>query len=91
MNFVVDNKSDISDNAHMMVDKSSIADKLHKYRIDRCWTQAQLANRLGVHKTAISKMENNIYQWSDLMLARLLNKLPDLLDGEQSAGSDPVN
>lgn len=61
-----------------MVDKVSMAAKIKSYRILRCWTQAQMANVLGIHQTAVCKMERGIYRWTDLMVARIMRKLPDL-------------
>lgn len=77
MKILVDTISALSDNVTIM-DKSTIADSLKRYRIARCWTQAQMANRLGLHTTAICKMERGKYAWTDLMVARILKKLPDL-------------
>ncbi|MBN1567957.1 MAG: helix-turn-helix transcriptional regulator [Acidobacteria bacterium] len=69
----------ISDNA-AMCDKVALADKLKQYRIKRCWTQKQMANRLGLDASAICKMERGKYRWTDLMVAKILRSLPDLLD-----------
>lgn len=37
-----------------------------------------MANRLGIHKTAVCKMERGTYRWTDLTIARITQKLPDL-------------
>jgi DNA-binding XRE family transcriptional regulator len=90
MKIIVDKISHLSDTSYMF-DKSSIADRIKKYRLDRCWTQGQMANRLGIDKTAICKMERGKYIWTDLTLARIVRKLPDLCDSEQHAGTVSAN
>lgn len=57
-----------------------MGDLLKRYRIDRCWTQEQMAVRLGLDQSAVCKMERGKYRWTDLMVARVLKRIPDLFE-----------
>ena len=57
----------------------NMSEKLRAYRISRKMTQAELAEKLGCSRCTVTFMEKpGFYQWTDLTVARLLDKIPEL-------------
>lgn len=56
------------------------AEVLKSYRMRNEWTLEQMAEKTGLHYSTISKLENGITRPSDLTIARLENRIPDLFE-----------
>lgn len=77
-------KSPLSDNAGML-DKTALADRLKEYRASRAWSQKQMGAVLGLDKSTVCKMESGSYIWTPLTIGKLLKKIPDLMQDNNTA------
>jgi transcriptional regulator with XRE-family HTH domain len=71
-----------------------LADKIKRLRKERGWSQAELAERLGVHDGHISRIETGKYQPSvDVLwkLARTLEVSADYLLDEEAGEFAPIS
>lgn len=63
---------------------TDFGERLKAYRMDREWTQAQLANAVGLTRGAISKIENNECEPTDLTKHKIMKKIPSLREAKSA-------
>jgi DNA-binding transcriptional regulator YiaG len=63
------------------METKNLTDVIKKYRTDNLMSQEKFAKKLRVSVATVSKMEKpGAYKWTPLTVARLLKKLPGLLE-----------
>lgn len=79
---------------HTNLTKMTIQEKIRKLRTRRRWSQAELAERLGVSTGHVSRLENGRYQPSIELLKKLAAELQvstDFLLDDEAGDFKPVN
>ncbi len=63
-----------------MRNRDKIPERLKAYRIEHGLTQERLGALLNLPQSAISRMENGQYQWSDMSVSLIKKTIPSIVE-----------